>query len=39
MSASSSFTLQTPDGTGIHVHRWLPDGEVRALVKWILSQK
>jgi alpha-beta hydrolase superfamily lysophospholipase len=33
MSTSSSFTLQTPDGTGVHVHRWLPDGEVRAVVQ------
>lgn len=29
----SSFTLQSPDGTGIHVHRWLPDGEVSGVVQ------
>lgn len=30
---NSSFTLQTPDGTAVHVHRWLPDGDVRAVVQ------
>ena len=29
----SSFTLQSPDGAGIHGHRWLPDGEVRGVVQ------
>jgi alpha-beta hydrolase superfamily lysophospholipase len=33
MSTSSSFTLQVPDGTGIHVYRWLPEGPVRAVVQ------
>ena len=30
--SNSSFTLPTPDGTDVHVHRWLPDGDVRAVV-------
>jgi alpha-beta hydrolase superfamily lysophospholipase len=31
--ASSTFSLQSPDGTPIHVHRWVPDGEVRGAVQ------
>ena len=27
------FTLTAPDGTSLHVHRWLPQGEVRAVVQ------
>ena len=30
---SSTFTLSTPDGTSVHVSRWLPDGEVKAVVQ------
>ncbi|TQM54625.1 alpha/beta hydrolase [Humibacillus xanthopallidus] len=30
---SSSFTLTTPDGTEVFVNRWLPDGEVKAVVQ------
>ncbi|WP_130013952.1 alpha/beta hydrolase [Serinicoccus sediminis] len=28
----STFTLSTPDGTAVHVHRWLPQGRPRAAV-------
>ena len=30
---SSSFTLDTADGFPVHVHRWLPDGEVKAVAQ------
>ena len=30
---SSTFTLATPDGTQLHVNRWLPDGPPRAVVQ------
>ena len=30
---SSSFTLATPDGTQLHVNRWLPDGPPKAVVQ------
>ncbi|HET8989237.1 MAG TPA: alpha/beta hydrolase [Humibacillus sp.] len=30
---SSTFTLTTPDGTEVFVNRWLPDGEVKAVVQ------
>ncbi|MEO6999381.1 MAG: lysophospholipase [Terracoccus sp.] len=30
---SSDFTLTTADGTEIFVHRWLPDGHVKAVVQ------
>lgn len=30
---ASTFTEMTPDGTGLHVHRWLPDGPARAIVQ------
>lgn len=28
-----TFTLPTPDGAVLHVHRWLPEGRVRAVVQ------
>lgn len=28
-----TFTLPTPDGTVLHVHRWLPEGRPRAVVQ------
>jgi alpha-beta hydrolase superfamily lysophospholipase len=30
---SSTFTLTAPDGTEVFVNRWLPDGEVKAVVQ------
>ncbi len=30
---ADSFTLRSPDGTDIHVHRWVPDTPVRAVVQ------
>ncbi|NYG06876.1 alpha-beta hydrolase superfamily lysophospholipase [Phycicoccus badiiscoriae] len=30
---SSTFTLSTPDGTALHVNRWLPDGPPKAVVQ------
>ena len=30
---SSTFTLATPDGTQLHVNRWLPDGPPKAVVQ------
>ena len=30
---SSDFTLTATDGTEVFVHRWLPDGEVKAVVQ------
>src|SRR5215203_2790406 len=30
---SSTFTLDTPDGTKVFVNRWLPDGDVKAVVQ------
>lgn len=30
---SSTFTLTASDGAKIHIHRWLPDGEVRGIVQ------
>jgi alpha-beta hydrolase superfamily lysophospholipase len=30
---SSTFTLTTPDGTEVFVNRWLPEGEVKAVVQ------
>lgn len=30
--ADSTFTLTTPDGTAVHVSRWMPTGEPRAVV-------
>ena len=29
---SSTFTLSTPDGTLVHVNRWLPEGAVKAII-------
>lgn len=30
---SSNFTLTTSDGTDVFVHRWLPDGDTKAVVQ------
>ena len=30
---ASTFTLTAPDGTVLHVHRWLPEGDPRAVVQ------
>ena len=30
---SSTFTLASPDGTQLHVNRWLPDGPAKAVVQ------
>lgn len=30
---SSTFTLDTADGAPVHVYRWTPDGEVKAVVQ------
>lgn len=31
--AVTTFTLPTPDGTPLHVHRWLPEGSPRGVVQ------
>lgn len=33
MAAPTTFPLPTPDGTVLHVHRWLPEGPPRAVVQ------
>lgn len=30
---ATTFSLTTPDGTELHVHRWLPDGPAKAVVQ------
>lgn len=30
---ATTFSLTTPDGTALHVHRWLPDGTAKAIVQ------
>ena len=30
---ASPTTLTTPDGTTLHVNRWLPEGEPKAIVQ------
>ena len=30
---ASTFSLETPDGTRVHVNRWLPDGPTKAIVQ------
>ncbi len=30
---ADTFTLTGRDGASIHVHRWLPDGQARAVVQ------